>query len=196
MSLTHNSVNLRRGYKSEEFQVTSKAQVRDAVQLLVDAPNYVRIINEMTQIIENWEAHPMAYSGRLMPLNALLEVGLANRSAFEALIQLAEKKRRLVPKLKRVDYQRDLMRERRAREKRALELAELTRGPMAREQAAQYLRETRERWNDAKRQHVQAKGKLDWSGRNEATREFWEMIDAQLDLNIRDARRKRARLPA
>lgn len=176
--------------------MTSKAQVRDAVQLLVDAPNYARIINEMTQIIENWEAHPMAYSGRLMPLNALLEVGLANRNAFEALIQLAEKKRRLVPKLKRVDYQRDLMRERRAREKRALELAELTRGPMAREQVSQYLRETRERWNEAKRQHVQAKGKLDWSGRNEATREFWEMIDTQLDRNIQDARRKRARLPA
>lgn len=163
-------------------------RVVDAVNFLIEAPNYSALIQEMTRIIERWDTHPMAYGGHLACLNAMLDVGLHNREAFERLVALIEEKRKAHPKMRRTDYQRDLMRDRRARLAKALALHELRHGPLrgaAREAEAKAIQD---RWNAAKRQFLEARGKLGWAARNAATNEFWADVDAKLDANLKAAR--------
>lgn len=173
-----------------------RQRVVEAVNQLIDAPNYAGLLNEMTRIIETWDMHPMVYGGSLRPLNALIDVGLQNRDAFEKLVKLIEERRRMLPKVKRVDYQRELMRERRARQSKALELYELQHGTLRGAARIQYIEGLNDRWRRARAQFIKAKGDLDWRGRNEAANEFWATVDRQLDENLRDARKHRVRATA
>jgi len=167
-------------------------KVVEAVNYLIYAPNYASLINEMTRIIETWDTHPMVYAGQLAPLNAMVDVGLKDRAAFERLIDLIEAQRKLVPAVRRVDYQRNLMAQRRARESKAVELQELLYGPMRGARRMQFLSDLRQRWAKAREKFIKAKGDLDWKGRNEAAAAFWAEIDRNLEINVQDARRKRA----
>lgn len=171
--------------------MVDKAKILAAVSYLIAAPNYAKLINEMTQIIERWDTHPMAYGGKLEMLNALIDVGLENRDAFEKLLRLVESKRKLVPQTKRTDYQRQLMRERRARIAKALELAEMTTGKMSTADRKAREKALQERWRAARDKFIADKGELRWAERNEASNEFWSMIDRQLDTNLAAARRAR-----
>jgi hypothetical protein len=171
--------------------MSDRKAVTEAVNFLILAPNYAGLINEMTTIIENWDEHPMAYSGKLSCLNALLDVGLQSREAFERLLKLVEEKRKLVPTNRRTDYQRNLMRARRARIAKSVELAEALSGTkMDAAQKKEHTKTIQEKWAKARDEFIAGKGDLDWKGRNAASNEFWEMIDTKLDLNLRDARRK------
>ncbi len=169
-----------------------RTAIVEGLNILIQADNYVPLIREITNIIERWDTHPMAYEGNLKPLNALIEVGLESREAFENLLSLAEQKRKLLPVMRRVDYQRNLMRERRARIAKALELQELTtsksfKSAKDRDKAT---REIMQRWGEARKKFIAAKGKLSWKERNVATTAFWETIDTQLDDNLKAARKK------
>lgn len=167
------------------------SRVVQAVNYLIEAPNYAALINEMTKIIETWDTHPMVYGGQLACLNAMIDVGLQNREAFERLVKLIEDKRKLLPAVRRTDYQRDLMRERRARMAKALELHELRHGVLRGAAKAAEVQAIQARWAQAKREHLEAAGATGWAERNAATREFWEQIDRKLDINLADARNKR-----
>jgi tRNA A37 N6-isopentenylltransferase MiaA len=168
-----------------------KTTITEAVNHLIEAPNYAKLINEMTGIIERWDTHPMAYGGTLSKLNSLIDVGLENRDAFEKLLDLVERKRKLAPQTRRTDYQRELMRDRRARMAKALELTELTNGPMNTAQRRKREQELQSRWSEARARFIAEKGELTWNERNAASREFWAQIDATLDSNLRSARRSR-----
>lgn len=169
-----------------------RQQIVDAVNYLIQSDNYTRLINEITEIIEKWATHPMAYDGNLKCLNAMIDVGLESRDAFENLVQLIERKRRLIPVIKRVDYQRDLMRERRARFAKALELHELRSGKKFRNAVEKKLitDELRKKWAEERAGFISDLGKVSWKERNAASGEFWERLDLQLDESLRDARRK------
>lgn len=171
--------------------MADKQKLVAAVNYLIAAPNYAKLINEMTNIIERWDTHPMAYGGKLEMLNAVVDVGLQNREAFEKLLKLIEQKRKLVPQTKRTDYQRQLMRERRARIAKALELAELTSGRLSMGERKEREKALIERWRQARDKFIADKGDLGWAERNTASNEFWDMIDRQLDENLRQARRAR-----
>lgn len=166
-------------------------RIVEAVNYLIASDNYTKLINEITDIIEQWDMHPMAYDGHMQCLNALIDVGLESRDAFENLVKLIENKRRLIPAIKRVDYQRDLMRERRARYAKAIELHELTNRikvtPVERKRLEEDLRK---RWAAARKEFVLAEGDLSWKERNAASGRFWEKIDATLDESLKAARRK------
>lgn len=166
-------------------------RVVEAVNHLIEAPNYASLINEMTKIIETWDTHPMVYGGKLTCLNALIDIGLQDRAAFERVIQLVEDKRKLLPKLRRVDYQRELMRERRGRIAKALELHEMLHGPLRGAARMAKMQEIQQRWAEAKDKFMEPKGKLNFDQKNAATREFWATIDRNLDKNLADARRER-----
>lgn len=166
-------------------------RVVEAVNYLIEAPNYAALINEMTKIIETWETHPMVYGGKLTCLNALIDVGLQDREAFERVVKLIEEKRKLFPKIRRVDYQRDLMRERRARMAKALELHEAIHGPLRGAARMAQMQAIQERWAKARDAHMATKGDMSFEQRNEAIREFWNHIDRNLDKNLADARKER-----
>lgn len=171
----------------------SNRRVVDAVNFLIDAPNYSALIQEMTRIIERWDTHPMAYGGHLACLNAMLDVGLHDRQAFERLVQLIEEKRKAHPKMRRTDYQRNLMRDRRARLAKALALHEASFGPLRGAARITEAKAIQARWDKAKREFLAARGQLGWAQRNEATGEFWARIDDQLDANLKSASRERRR---
>lgn len=169
----------------------SNARVVEAVNHLIEASNYAALVNEMTRIIETWDTHPMVYGGKLACLNAMIDVGLQDRAAFEKLVKLVEDKRRLHPKVKRVDYQRDLMRERRARMAKALELHELQFGTLRGAARMQEMQSIQERWARARREYIAAKGEVSWKERNDAAQAFWEQVDRNLDNNLAQARKER-----
>jgi hypothetical protein len=169
-----------------------KEKVVEAVNFLIQSDNYTRLINEMTEIIEKWDQHPMAYDGKLSCLNAMIDVGLESRDAFENLVGLIERKRRLIPVIKRVDYQRDLMRERRARFAKALELQELRSGKKFKS-AAERKKATdalRKKWAKERVEFISSKGRLSWKERNVASGHYWDQLDNKLDKELRDARKK------
>ena len=174
-----------------QTKVVDKHVLVEAVNCLITSDNYTKMINEITEIIEHWDTHPMAYEGQLKPLNALIDVGLESRDAFENLVKLIESKRQLIPPLRRADYQRDLMRERRARFAKALALHAATQGPIKTPaERAKIEGEIRQRWAKARKEFIESRGKLTWKQRNAVANEFWEMIDRQLDDSLRELRRK------
>ena len=166
-----------------------KRNITAALNYLIAAPNYSKLVSEMTGIIERWDVQPMAYGGQFALLNSLLDVGLESRDAFEQLLKLAERKRKLAPQTKRTDYQRDLMRDRRARMAKALELSELTSGPLAASDRAERSSQLQTRWAEARQKFLDDKAPQPWALRNIASREFWEQLDETLNTNLRTARR-------
>jgi hypothetical protein len=168
---------------------TDISKVTAAVNYLIVSPSYARIINEMTGIIEKWETHPMVYGPSLDHLNALIDVGLANRDAFEALLKLAQRKRSQLPKAKRQDYQRQLMRERRLRVNRAVALREGMFGKMTQAKRADYIKDLQLRWGEEKDKFLKARGKMTWSEKNEAIAAFWQGVDRKLEANLADLRK-------
>ena len=190
LSVANKSANVCIDGTTESGDMVDKKKVTEAVNFLITSPNYAKLINEMTNIIERWDTHPMAYGGKLSMLNAMIDVGLENRDAFEKLLKLIEGKRKLLPQTKRTDYQRNLMRDRRARLAKAMELAETTTGPMSPAQRKQREKELQARWASARTEFIAKKGHLSWAERNNASNEFWQMIDRQLDANLVAARRQ------
>ena len=176
-------------------------EVIAAIMYLIQSDRYASLIREITEIIENWDMHPMYYGGHLSVLNALIELGIGDRqttsgstgrTAFEGVVRLIEERRKLIPPLKRVDYQRDLMRERRARIAKALELHERTTGRSIRgtPERQRLSADIQARWNKARAEFIKARGKLSWKDRNAAGGEFWAMIDEKLNENLRVSKRE------
>lgn len=172
--------------------MASAERLVEAVNLLIAAPNYARLINEITRILDEWACHPMTYAGHLSPLNAVIDLGTTNRASFERLIKLIEAKRKLVPETSRVDYQREYMAEKRARLSKALTLQELQKGKFTSAAARkQYSKDVQERWRTAREKFIADKGEISWADRNEAANEFWRGIDTHLDEAIAQERRRR-----
>jgi hypothetical protein len=168
-----------------------KADIIDAANFLIQADNCTTLVNEITKIIARWDEHPMAYAGDLKCLNALVEVGLESQEAFEKVIAIVERRRRLLPAMKRVDYQRDLMRDRRARIAKALDLYQRSTGKtVTATTRPTIVAGIQARWKTAKARLIKAKGDLTWKERNDAAGEIWEMIDKQLDDNLQAAYKK------
>ena len=162
-----------------------KQMVVDAINYLIKSDNYVRLSKLILEIIDNWEHQPMVFADRLTILNSLINIGLDNRAALDRLLTLAEEKRRVVPKLKRADYQRNLMRERRIRLQKVIALEEAKRGrPLTPAERERYTTQATAMWTKEKDKFLKAKGELSWFERNDAIEEFWKMIDFKLDTNL------------
>ncbi len=159
-------------------------RVVTAVNYLIDTPDYSALAQEMTSTLENWRTRPLQYAGKLACLNAMLDVGLSNRDAFEKLLHLVEAKRMENPRVNKRDYQRNLMRERRKRMAKALLLHEARSGPLKGETRTAMMAAIRHRWDKAKAEHLTAREIGSAAERLEAIREFWATVDRQLDANI------------
>lgn len=168
---------------------TDTKKITEAVNYLIASPSYARLANEMTNIIERWDMHPMVYGPKLDCLNALIDVGLANRDAFEALLRLVQRKRAALPRAKRQDYQRNLMRERRSRVNKAIALRERTFGRMTKFKRQEYAQDLQARWNEEKSKWLEERAPKKWAERNEAIAAFWQHIDRTLDNNLAQLRK-------
>jgi hypothetical protein len=165
--------------------------ITEAVNFLISSTSYTRMIGEITGIIERWDAHPMAYAGKLAFLNCLIDLGVDNREAFEKIITLIEDKRRMAPVTRRQDYQRQLMRDRRARVGKAVEIKELRSGPMTPRQRTLYIKATHNGWMQERKAYLDARPGLSWKDRNAAGQAFWEDLDVRLDDELYALRQRR-----
>lgn len=158
-------------------------RLMEAVNHLIAAPDYSARVQEMTRSIENPRSR-VDYTGSLACLNPLLDLGTANRDAFERLLKLVEAKRMEEPASAKRDYQRNIMRDRRKRMAKALLLHEARTGQLKGEARASAAAAIRARWAKAKAEYL-IKHDPDTGGeRLDATREFWAMVDRQLDANV------------
>jgi hypothetical protein len=167
----------------------TKAELKDAVDLLAEAGNYAALRRELMELIATKETMPRMFAGWLEPLNALIRLEAQSDEAFDGVLELVEGRRKTAPETSKVDYQRDYMRQRRARLNTAVQLEELERGsrlsPAAR---TTFKRVTMKRWMKARDAFIASRGELDWKQRNEVTGEFWEQLDTQLEHNLIDAK--------
>lgn len=166
-------------------------RVTEAVNYLIAAPNYTRLVNELTNMIEKWDTRPTAFAGRLALLNVLIDIGVDNRECFERLLVLIENKRKQVPITRRQDYQRELMRERRARMSRAVAIRERAQGPMTPKQRKLFEKKTHAEWMAERNRQVGMN--LPWKERNAAVQAFWSELDMRLEEELYALRTKRSK---
>lgn len=173
-----------------------KQQVADAVNLLIAEDQYAKRLKQIVDIVEDWDDSPRVFAAKLAPLNALVDIGLDEMANLQELLTLVESRRKLVPLMKKVDYQRNLMREKRNRLTNMVKLEEMVRGkPMALQAREKYKRDVNAKWMKEKAAYLASKGDITWKAKNEATREFWEKIDAQLAKDLAEAERVLMRGP-
>lgn len=181
---------------SQRNHVVAHERLVEAINYLIEAPQYVALSGELRRIIETWDTHPMVYGGRLSILNAVVDVGLNSAEAFDKLMRLVERKRALRPAVKRTTYQRDLMRDRRSRMRKAIMLHELQYGPLRGEARTSKMKSIQDRWAKSRHEFLADKGVISWKDRNAAAQEFWDGIDRRLDINLQEARHERPRASA
>lgn len=181
----------QRDESGPDTSMVRRDDVVAAVNYLIHSRDLTARIKEINEILDRWEERPMIYAGHLMHLNALIDVGLEDREAFEKLVKLINDRRKLLPAMKRVDYQRDLMRQRRSRIAKAVELQELRHGKMDKRARSRFQKEITARWSEAQKDYIKKLGSLTWEKRNQARRNFWETIDKNLSQSIRAERAKK-----
>jgi hypothetical protein len=165
--------------------------VTEAVNHLIGADDYSPRVLELTRSIENPKAR-VSYTGSLACLNALLDLGTTNRDAFERLLKLVEEKRKENPSTAKRDYQKNIMRERRKRMAKAILLHEARMGPLRGDARAAEMASIRARWAKAKAEYLVSRETETGGERLDATREFWAMVDRQLDANVANLHRTSA----
>ncbi len=167
-----------------------REDVAAAATYLVKSRKCASLLNTITRIIDNYEHEPLRMGGERVCLNALIDLGLDDRAKFERVVTLIRERRALLPATRIVEYQRNQMRERRARLGDAVELQELLKGKMTPAQREKYKKDIQRRWMEARGKYVRDHGGGSWAERNELINEFWETIDKQLRTNLEAARKK------
>jgi hypothetical protein len=168
---------------NKETTTVATDRVTEAVNYLIDAPDYSARAQEMTRSIETPKER-VDYTGSLACLNALLDLGAANRDAFERLLKLVETKRKENPSVSKRDYQRDIMRDRRKRMAKAILLHEARQGVLKGAARAAEMASIRARWDKAKAEYLIKQETASGADRLDAIRDFWAMVDRQLDANV------------
>lgn len=165
--------------------------VHQAVIYLLQSKDFKTLVKELEAMVREFDPckpGSPAYSGDAEVLNVLIELGRHNPSAFQGVMELVHDFRRLRSENERTDYQREIMRERRAREYKALELNELMTGKQLKAaDRKSFIIEISQRWARAQAECLAAKGALSWDERNEVKRQFWAEIDQTLEANIEEA---------
>jgi hypothetical protein len=157
-------------------------RARQAVQFLVDSSYFHHHIKKLRTTVEKPRSMPFKDDAEV--LNELLTIGRQNVAAMENLIGVAEFKRS-----SKNDYQRNYMAAKRQRDRKVYELEELMTGKALTQDArTKVLRRQYEVWNKEKDANLKGLGEIAWTERNDATRQFWERKERELDALIVEAK--------
>jgi hypothetical protein len=172
---------------------TDTEAVHQAVIHLLQSKDFKTLVKELEVMVREFDpAKPgsAVFKGDAAALNVLIELGVHDYSAFERVMDLVHDYRKRRNGVDRAEYQREIMRERRGREYKALELNELKSGKALKgAERKQFIVEINQRWARAQAECLAAKGALSWDERNEVKRQFWAEIDETLEANIEEATR-------
>jgi hypothetical protein len=162
--------------------MSSKEEIREAANYLATSKHYVADVRVLNEAIASWGRQHTTFVDERAPLNALIDLGLAYPEKLTKLYELIAERRRALPERKRADYQREYMRQSRARMTKALAIEELIEGRRITlderaERAARIQTEFMRRREEFLRPYAVAS----WAERQERTREFWAAIDKELE---------------
>jgi hypothetical protein len=93
---------------------------------------------------------------------------------------------------RRNDYQRELMRRRRARIAKALALAELTSGKLKGTERTERVKSLQSVWAAAREAFIIEAQAVTLAEIHGASRQFWQTLDTRLDTNLKAAKDGRA----
>ena len=167
-----------------------KAAVKAAVECLIETSRYVEQKKYVLETISNWPRRQVRFAGDDEPLNALVDLGLDSSEALTNVFALIERKRRSVPTSKKMDYQRDYMRQRRQRIMKAIRLEEIVRGKKLDDKArAAYTATIMAEWTKRREEAIKQNPNASWAERNVISGKFWESVDNQLDRDLEEAKK-------
>lgn len=165
-----------------------KAAVKTAVEYLIDTKRYVEQKKYVLETIHNWPKRQIVFAGEDAPMNALVSLGLDSDEALVNVFALIERKRKTVPNSKKMDYQRDYMRQRRQRIVKAIRLEEIVRGKkMGDNERTAYSATLLADWTKRREAAIAKHPEASWKERNEIAAAFWESLDKQLDHDLAEA---------
>ena len=173
-----------------------KNAVKDAVQFLVDTDRYAELKKNLKVALANWKTKPMVFVGELAILNALLDVGILSGPAFQNVFDIIERTRRGSPTTGKTDYMRGHMAARRARERKAVQLAEIINGrKMKPDEKEAYAMAVHTGWMVKRGEYMAEREPLEWSERNAVIGDYWRAVDAELDRDLEEAQRVLSHAP-
>lgn len=157
--------------------------LKEAVNFLIASRDYVALVKEIESIRDNWEDRRVYFGGDKECLNAMVQLAITDEDGYYRVRHLIDEKRKLVPEAKRNDYQREFMRQLRARVAKAIKIECLTEGRKHFSPDEKHEREKRLRkvWADRKEKFLAEHIDLSWKERNEVAKIFWEGIDIELE---------------
>lgn len=165
-----------------------KEAVKSAVEYLIGIKRYVEQKKYVLETISNWPKRQILFVGDDAPMNALVELGLDSNEALVNVFALIERKRKTVPNSKKMDYQRDYMRQRRQRIVKATKLEEIVRGKrMSDTERVAYQAMLLADWTKRREAAIAKHPEATWKEKNELAGTFWESVDKQLERDLTEA---------
>ena len=157
--------------------------LKEAVNFLIASRDYSALMREIYSICDNWNERRVYFGGDKECLNAIVQLAITDEDGFSRVRHLIDEKRKLLPEAKRNDYQREFMRQLRARVAKAIKIECMAEGrkhfsPDEKREREQRLRRV---WADRKEKFLAEQGDLSWKERNEVAKIFWEGIDIELE---------------
>lgn len=165
-----------------------KALLKTAVEHLIREPKYIEQKKYVLETISNWDKRQIRFVGDDECLNALVDLGVESSEALQNVFALIERKRRAIPTVKKVDYQRDYMRQRRARIAMAIKLEQIVSGEkMDADTRTAFGAAMMADWTTQRELMLAEHPNADWKERNALVGEFWEKIDRRLENELAKA---------
>jgi hypothetical protein len=165
-----------------------KAALREAAELLIQTSEYISLRRQIKEMVAMHQKRETVFAGGLISLNVLIDLGVRSESALENFFAMVERKRRVTPSIRKVDYQRDYMRQRRTRLANAVRLEEIVRSKqLTPVERRAYEAATLAAWMAKRDELLAAKPDADWKTRNRIVGEFWLSVDRQLAHDLEEA---------
>lgn len=165
-----------------------KEAIKTAVESLIKTARYIEQKKYVLETVEGWSKRQIRFVGNDEALNCLVDLGVESEQALQNIFALVERKRRSVPTAKKVDYQRDYMRQRRKRVMLATKLEEIVSGKrLAGEERTAFAATLVAEWTKQRELELEKFPTADWKERNEIVADFWETIDRRLEAEFEKA---------
>jgi hypothetical protein len=165
-----------------------KSAIKVAVEALIKTKRYIEQKKYVLDTVESWSKRQIRFVGDDEPLNAMVDLGLESREALANVFALIERKRRAIPTAKKMDYQRDYMRQRRHRLMSAIKIEQIITGKkMTAEEKAAFSAALLADWTKQREAELAKYPEADWKERNVIVGHFWEAIDNRLNAELAKA---------
>jgi hypothetical protein len=184
----------------------AKQELLAAVNMLITSPDAHQLLDATEAVSRIAGAHPVKLTGDAAPMNALVRLRIEDPDAWDRVLNLIEQRRlemgfdplrTKADGYDKVAYMRQFMEQKRERQKVAVEIENLIRGErdaLRGNARLEFMRRQSQRWKEQRdayldRAKVQLKTTtLTREQMQAALAQFWEVVDADLDQRLKQAK--------